>query len=206
MLLMTLRDLQFRRRRILVVTLLTAVVFTLLFLMTGLIQRFNTEPFDAMRSIGADHWVVPDGISGPLTAQSSAASTLVDDVTGADGAVIARGTLFADDGRAEEILLVGVESARIEALALAEGVAPASGESVVVDRLANVAVGDRVEVGTPGGGGYGDPFTRDPAAVLWDVRLGRYSPAQAADLFGVSLQGTPLGVDQDGTARLRAAR
>src|SRR5690606_18896429 len=31
--------------------------------------------------------------------------------------------------------------------------------------------GDRVSVGTPGGGGYGDAFTRDPARVLRDVAM-----------------------------------
>jgi N-methylhydantoinase B len=51
--------------------------------------------------------------------------------------------------------------------------------------------GDRVRVGTPGGGGYGDPRERDPRLVAEDVRLGRYSVAQARDLFGVVL--TPEG-------------
>jgi N-methylhydantoinase B len=45
--------------------------------------------------------------------------------------------------------------------------------------------GDRVEVGTPGGGGYGDPFKRDPAKVLADLRLGYYTDEQAERLFGV---------------------
>ncbi len=37
--------------------------------------------------------------------------------------------------------------------------------------------GDRVRVRTPGGGGYGDPGERDPAAVAEDLRLGRTEPA-----------------------------
>jgi N-methylhydantoinase B len=44
--------------------------------------------------------------------------------------------------------------------------------------------GDRVRVRTPGGGGYGDPAKREAAAVAEDVRLGRYSEAEAAALFG----------------------
>ncbi|MDP3958690.1 MAG: hydantoinase B/oxoprolinase family protein [Pseudorhodobacter sp.] len=44
--------------------------------------------------------------------------------------------------------------------------------------------GDRVRVRTPGGGGYGDPAMRDRAAVAEDVRLGRYSAAEARRLFG----------------------
>ncbi len=44
--------------------------------------------------------------------------------------------------------------------------------------------GDRVRVRTPGGGGYGPPGKRDPAAVAEDVRLGRYTAEEAARLFG----------------------
>jgi N-methylhydantoinase B len=47
--------------------------------------------------------------------------------------------------------------------------------------------GDRVRVGTPGGGGYGNPLERDPASVAEDVRLGRYTFDQAKALFGVVL-------------------
>jgi len=57
--------------------------------------------------------------------------------------------------------------------------------------------GDRVRVGTPGGGGYGDPRQRDPEAVLADVRMGYYTPEQAAERFGVAvrqIQATPKPV------------
>jgi len=66
--------------------------------------------------------------------------------------------------------------------------------------------GDRVRVCTPGGGGYGDPLERDPALVAEDVRLGRYSAAQAEALFGVVLQGDPPRPETEATARLRAER
>ena len=61
--------------------------------------------------------------------------------------------------------------------------------------------GDRVRVRTPGGGGYGDPFERDPAAVLEDVRLGRCTAAQARERFGVVLE---PGVDGGGGPRIDA--
>jgi N-methylhydantoinase B len=47
-----------------------------------------------------------------------------------------------------------------------------------------LAPGDRVRVRTPGGGGYGDPAARDPAAVAEDVRLGRYTAEEAEARFG----------------------
>ena len=43
--------------------------------------------------------------------------------------------------------------------------------------------GDRVRVRTPGGGGYGPPGRRDPALVVEDVRLGRYSADATAQLW-----------------------
>jgi N-methylhydantoinase B len=45
--------------------------------------------------------------------------------------------------------------------------------------------GDRVRVGTPGGGGYGDPRERDPELVRHDVAMGYYTAEQAKELFGV---------------------
>ena len=66
--------------------------------------------------------------------------------------------------------------------------------------------GDRVRVRTPGGGGFGDPFTRPPEAVLEDVRLERYSVQQAAQLFGVVVDGAPPRIDAEGTQALRGGR
>jgi len=43
--------------------------------------------------------------------------------------------------------------------------------------------GDRVRVRTPGGGGYGPSGARDPALVAEDIRLGRYTPSEAARLW-----------------------
>ncbi len=57
---------------------------------------------------------------------------------------------------------------------------------------------------TPGGGGYGDPLARDPAAVAEDVRNEYVSPAQACDDYGVVL--APDGaVDARATAARRSA-
>jgi N-methylhydantoinase B len=63
--------------------------------------------------------------------------------------------------------------------------------------------GDRVCVSTQGGGGYGDPFLRDPALVQRDVRLGYYTAEQAAEMFGVVIVGSDL--DRAGTSKLREA-
>ncbi len=44
---------------------------------------------------------------------------------------------------------------------------------------------NRVQLNLPGGGGYGDPFSRDPEAVLWDVIEGYVSVEAARRDYGV---------------------
>ena len=59
---------------------------------------------------------------------------------------------------------------------------------------------------TAGGGGWGDPFARDPARVAADVRDGYVSLAAARDQYGVALDPDHLAVDEAATATLRARR
>ncbi|RWC00387.1 MAG: methylhydantoinase, partial [Mesorhizobium sp.] len=66
--------------------------------------------------------------------------------------------------------------------------------------------GDRVRVGTPGGGGYGDPLQRDPELVLRDVALGYYTAEDAGEKFGVSLSTNGLAIDRAATDEKRAHR
>ena len=56
---------------------------------------------------------------------------------------------------------------------------------------------------SPGGGGYGDPRTRDPARVLRDVRDGVVSAGAAEREYGVAITPDGRGVDSARTAALR---
>ncbi|MEM7407801.1 MAG: hydantoinase B/oxoprolinase family protein [Pseudomonadota bacterium] len=58
----------------------------------------------------------------------------------------------------------------------------------------------------PGGGGYGDPMTRDPARVLEDVLDEKLTPAFARERYGVQLCDDGKAVDEAATAALRAKR
>ncbi|MBS1888654.1 MAG: hydantoinase B/oxoprolinase family protein [Actinobacteria bacterium] len=66
----------------------------------------------------------------------------------------------------------------------------------------DLAAGDEIEVSLPGGGGYGDPLTRDPELVAADVRHGYYTVAEADSLYGVVLAADG-SVDAAATARRR---
>jgi len=63
--------------------------------------------------------------------------------------------------------------------------------------------GDVVVMASSGGGGYGDPLERDPAAVAADVAEGLVSRAAARDVYGVVAG--PRGVDAAATGELRRA-
>ena len=63
---------------------------------------------------------------------------------------------------------------------------------------------DVVTILTAGGGGFGDPFDRDPEAVLRDVRAGFVSAEAAGRDYGVVVRDGAL--DDAATTALRAAR
>ena len=63
--------------------------------------------------------------------------------------------------------------------------------------------GDTVTVSTPGGGGFGDPFLREPARVARDVRLGYYTLEEAEAGFGVVLDPETLAEDEAATKARR---
>lgn len=67
-----------------------------------------------------------------------------------------------------------------------------------------VSVGDCVRIVTAGGGGYGDPFEREPLRVFDDVTNGFVSGAGAERDYGVVIRGGQL--DLDATATRRASR
>lgn len=69
-----------------------------------------------------------------------------------------------------------------------------------------LANGDVVSVRTGGGGGYGDPFTRDPQMVRDDVIDGYVSREAAFTDYGLALTGTAMEVDQAATRKLRGQR
>ena len=45
--------------------------------------------------------------------------------------------------------------------------------------------GQHLRLETPGGGGYGDPFERDPDAILSDIKDGYVSVESAKHQYGV---------------------
>ena len=155
MLLLTFRDLVYRRTRFIVVIVLGAVVFALLFVMTGLVEQFNLEPADTVDAIGADTWVLPEGVTGPFTALSAVPAAAADLVVAENAApvVTSRSSVIDEPGaEAVEVILLGHEPDGLGSPPTIDGRAATSSGEVVVDETLGLAVGDEITM-------VGQPFT-----------------------------------------------
>ena len=65
--------------------------------------------------------------------------------------------------------------------------------------------GDIIRMFTGGGGGYGDPFDRPADEVLAEVRADYISADRAREDYGVVVAADGRAVDEEATAKLRAA-
>ncbi|HYE90419.1 MAG TPA: hydantoinase B/oxoprolinase family protein, partial [Terriglobales bacterium] len=81
-----------------------------------------------------------------------------------------------------------------------EKVLPALGDGIVVTR------GDLLRFETCGGGGWGDPLTRDPLRVWEDVARGFITARGARDDYGVVLDAATGEPDKTATEAERARR
>jgi 5-oxoprolinase (ATP-hydrolysing) len=69
-----------------------------------------------------------------------------------------------------------------------------------------IKAGDVMEIKVPSSGGYGDPFSRDPARVLSDV-LDDFTTIDLAEQeYGVVIDPQTMTIDEESTRRLRSER
>jgi N-methylhydantoinase B/oxoprolinase/acetone carboxylase alpha subunit len=61
------------------------------------------------------------------------------------------------------------------------------GKKLHAKALRDLQASDVVHVDLPGGGGYGDPFLRDPQKILWDVIEGYVTAEEAERNYGVAV-------------------
>jgi N-methylhydantoinase B len=70
------------------------------------------------------------------------------------------------------------------------------GERLPPKTTRELAPGTVVSLRTPGGGGYGDPADRDPAAVERDLLFGKLTPAAAREQYSYEPDGDDGPTDE----------
>ena len=70
--------------------------------------------------------------------------------------------------------------------------------------VAQIKTGDAFRLRSGGGGGYGSPLERPVEDVREDVRQGYVSVHEAAEFYGVVIDGETFKVNEGATALLRA--
>lgn len=164
--LLLLRDLQYRKWRVLLTVVLMAIVMTLLFIMSGLVGQFNAEPELATRFIGDDRqWVVPAGAGGPITNPQAVPLDEFPEVLEAEAVVIQPSQL-----NGERVYVAGRDFSRPGNVArnLDAGRMPNATGEIVVDERLGLEVGDTATLGTSQATVVG---VLDDATVLAGVSL-----------------------------------
>ena len=99
----------------------------------------------------------------------------------------ARASFVMDHGRFGPPGVLGGAAGAPNVVRIHRGAESFVPEHLSKDQDIAIGPGDRVEVMTPGGGGYGDPLARDPALVARDVRRAYYTREEGEALWGVVL-------------------
>lgn len=145
--LISLRDLEWRRRRFAIAVLAAGVVLALALLLSGVKASFDNEIDRTVGSFGADQWLVATGAVGPFTAPIGFPAARVDEVRSAPGV-----------RRADPVAIVGATAATPEPEnvkvigAVPGGIGPADGyaeelrrpDAVIVDSSLGVGEGETV--------------------------------------------------------------
>ncbi len=145
----SLRDLQWRRRRYVIVVLVASLAFGLALLMSGVAHRLSQEGDDMLDLFGADRWVVPESVDGPfsttqlLPAGAAAGIGEQAGVTAASPILIGRTMV---DGVPTNVVGYDPSSAMLPAKLADARAGMTDPDAPIVDELFEPGLGDRFEL------------------------------------------------------------
>lgn len=150
MLLVTLRDLQWRSRRFLIAGIGAATVFALTLVMAGLVASFETEPQRVLDAAGADAWVLPAGVEGAFATISVLPETTVAAVRAEPGVrqawpvVVVHHTV--ELGSTKDVEVLAYDEGGLGEPPLRSGRLPRGPLELVADRTLGARVGQRLSL------------------------------------------------------------
>jgi putative ABC transport system permease protein len=146
-----LRDMQWRRRRLVIAIVSTGLIFAMTLVLTGLANGFRVEAQRAVDSLGVDRFVVKAGATGPFLGATPFAEADLARVAGEPG-VAAAGPLATADLTIKE----GASTRNTTAFGapergpgmpgVSQGRAPSTPDEVAVSSTLGVHVGDKVQI------------------------------------------------------------
>jgi putative ABC transport system permease protein len=148
--LISLRDLEWRRRRFVIAVVATGLVFGITLLLSGMNSGFNNEIDRTVAAFRADAWIVPASAPGPFTTSAAFPSAVANDVAQlpgvreADPMVLTRVTV--PGSTPTDVVVFGTVIHGIGPRATSGRDARRSGE-IVVDTKLGKDIGQTVTVG-----------------------------------------------------------
>ena len=150
MILVSLRDLQFRRRRFAVAIAGTALVLGITLVLSGMTKSFDNEAQRSVDSFGGASWIAPAGATGTFLSSATLPASIADAVRAATGAAAVPVALqfgkIPIDGVPTQVNVHGVPVGSFAHPQVRDGRALERKGEVVVDRLLDLDLGQRIEV------------------------------------------------------------
>jgi putative ABC transport system permease protein len=152
MLFAALRDMQWRRRRLVIVTVSTGLIFAMTLVLTGLANGFRVEAERTVDSMGVDAFVVKSGAVGPFLGATPFAEVDLTRVAAAPGVVaaapLATAALTIKEGAStRNATAYGAPEHGPGMPRVSEGRAPSTPDEIAVSSTLGRHIGDDLQVG-----------------------------------------------------------
>ena len=152
MLFAALRDMQWRKRRLIIAIVSTALIFGMTLVMTGLSNGFRVEAQQTVDSLGVDAFVVKNGAGGPFLGSTPFPDVDLARIAAEPGVVAAAplgcvGTIMKEGMSTRNITAFGAPERGPGMPRVSEGKAPSTPDEVAVSSALGRHLGDIVEIG-----------------------------------------------------------
>jgi putative ABC transport system permease protein len=149
--LISLRDLQWRRRRFAIAVLGASLVFSLTVLMSGLSSSFRSEARRTLAAFGADAWVIARGSPGPFTTLTTLPDAAARDVARRPGVARAQPVIIfhqvVRSRTVRDVNVIGHVLGGLGSPPVTEGRAVARAGEAVVGTALNAKLGTTILLG-----------------------------------------------------------
>jgi putative ABC transport system permease protein len=145
-----LRDLQWRRRRVLIAAVGAALVFSITLVLAGVSNGFDVETNRTMDKFGAQGWVIGSGASGPFIGQQPIPEATVAAVRAEPGVTAANPFIFSRKtmglGTPQEVNLFASAATGPGVTVVDHGRAPSAPGEIALSTKLHHGIGDTVYV------------------------------------------------------------